>query len=86
MERDKCCLSLLYSVSEGLNSFFSSVTQENMPDGKKETVSIREGGREGGREGERGHRERETERMAFVCHVGISTSFHHWYKEKKWLS
>ena len=40
MERDKCCLSLLYSVSEGLNSFFSSVTQENMPDGKKETVSI----------------------------------------------
>ena len=44
------------------------------------------GGVEGGREGEREDTERETERMAFVCHVGISTSFHHWYKEKKLLT
>ena len=42
MERDKYFSSLLYSICEELNSFFSSETQKKiiMSDGKRETVSI----------------------------------------------
>ena len=41
MGRDKYFSRLLYSICEGLNSFFSSKTQKKiMSDGKKETVSI----------------------------------------------
>ena len=40
MERDKKFSNFLYSICEGLNSFFSSETQKKMFDGKDETVSI----------------------------------------------
>ena len=40
MERDKYFSSLLYSICEGLYSFFFLwVSEENMSDSKKETIS-----------------------------------------------
>ena len=40
MEGGKYFSSLSCSICEGHNSFFSSKTEENMFDGKKESVSI----------------------------------------------